>query len=107
MSSANAEDTSLVSDHGATELGDAEGVTKGYLVRNHLLDVEEVDRLAAPLEVVNKLVRRVALLQNKSVVKKLSKLFNDINIRVVSNSAAEFSELTHFEDQVFLNLVEL
>jgi hypothetical protein len=37
-------------------------------VRDHLVNVEEVDRLAAPFEVVHELMRGVTLLQDESVV---------------------------------------
>jgi len=103
----DAEDAALVSHDRAAELRDAEGVVKADLMRDILLNVEKVDRLAAPFEVVHEFVRRVTLLQNKSVVEKLTKLVDHVHILVISDPAGEFAQLTHFKNQVFLDLIEL
>ena len=76
-------------------------------MRDDLDNVEEVDRLAAPLEVVHKFVGRVRLLEDKSIVQEITELVDDIQLRIVCNATAELSELSNFEDEVVLDLVEL
>ena len=71
------------------------------------LNVEEVDRFATPFEVVNELVRGVTLLQDESVMEQFSKLVDHVNILVLGDTARELSQLAHFEDQVFLDLIKL
>ena len=82
-------------------------VVKGNLVRTSFLDIEEVDWFAAPFEVMDKLVRWVTLLQDEGVMEKLAKLFNHIDILVISNTAGEFAQLTHLKNEVFLDLIKL
>ena len=91
MSPTNAENSTFICDNGAAELGNAEGVAEGDFVRYVLLNVEEVDRLASPFEIVDEFVRRVALLQNECVVEQFSKLVDHVNILVVCDPAGEFS----------------
>lgn len=45
MAPANAEDTSLVSDHSPAKLRDVEVILEVDLVGKHLIDIEEVDVL--------------------------------------------------------------
>ena len=68
MSSTDAEDPTLISNDCTTELWNVERVCERDLVRSHLVDIEEVHRFTSPLEVVNVLVRGVALLQDEGVV---------------------------------------
>jgi hypothetical protein len=62
---------------------------------------------AAPLKVMHELMWWVTLFQNKSIVKQLIKFDYNINFLVVSYFASEFSELSYFKNEVFLNLIEL
>ena len=57
MPSANAEHPSFVCHDGSTELWDTESVVQADFVGDILFNVEKVDRLGAPLEVVHELVR--------------------------------------------------
>lgn len=91
MAPTDAEDTALVRHNGAAKLWDAKRVVQIDLVTDVFLNIKEVDRFAAPLEVVNKLVRRVALLQDERVVQQLAKFVDDIHILVVRNAAGEFA----------------
>jgi hypothetical protein len=83
VSSTNTEDPAFISHDRATELRNAESVIKRDLVRNHLVHVKKVNRLAAPLKVVHELVRRVTLFEDESVVQQLVELVNDIDLLVV------------------------
>ena len=107
MSSANAEDSSFISDYCPTEFRNIERVTQGNLVGDHFFNIEEMDRFASPLKVVYELVRGVALLEDEGIMEQFVKLFNDIHIVVVCNPATQFAELSNFENEVFLNLVKL
>lgn len=107
MTASDAEYSTLVRDDGSTELGDAERVIEGDLVRHVLLHIKEVDGLAAPLEIMDKLVGRVALFENKCVVQKLAKLVYHVDVVVLGDPATEFAQLTHFKDEVLLDLIEL
>jgi len=40
-------------------------------------------------------------------VEQLTKLFNHINFRVVSNSTIQFAKLSHLENQIFRDLFKL
>ena len=55
------------------------------------LDVKEMYRLAAPLEIVDELVRRVALFEDESVVQKLPKLVDYVDVLVVRDPTRELS----------------
>lgn len=68
MPASDTEDPSFIGDDGPAELRNVEGVAEADLVRNHLVNVEKVDRLAAPFEIVHELMRGVTLLQDESVV---------------------------------------
>ena len=107
MASSDAENSTFICDHSATELGDAELVVQGYFVRDILFDVEEVDGFAAPLKVVDKLVRWVALLENKCIVEQLTKFVDHIHVLVVRNATWKLTQFPHFKDQVLLDLVQL
>ena len=87
MAATYAEDSTFISDDSTTELRNAERIVKGHLVRDVLLDIEEMNRLAAPFEVVNKFVGRVALLENKCVVQQFAIFVDNINVLVVCDAA--------------------
>ena len=40
-------------------------------------------------------------------MKKIAKLFNHIDILVISDTAGEFAQLTHLKDKVLLDLIKL
>ena len=40
-------------------------------------------------------------------MEKLAKLFDHIDILVISDTAGEFAQLTHLKDKVLLNLIKL
>ena len=40
-------------------------------------------------------------------MKKIAKLFNHIDILVISDTAGEFAKLAHFKDKVLLDLIKL
>ena len=91
MATSDAEDTTLISYHRATKLRNAERVVESHFVRDILFNVEEMDRLAAPFEVVHELVGRVALLQNESVMQQFTILVDHINVLVVGDAAGELA----------------
>jgi hypothetical protein len=69
MSSTDAEHTAFVSDYGATELRNIKFIIQSHFMGSHFVNIEKVDILCSPFEVVDKLTRTVALFQNKGIVK--------------------------------------
>ena len=107
MSSTNAEHSSFIGDYCPTEFRNVECVAQGNLVGDHLFDIEEMNGFTSPLEVVHELVWRVTLLEDEGVMEQFVKLFNDVHIVVVGNAATQLSELSNFENEILLNLIEL
>lgn len=57
----------------------------------HLINIEKVDILGTPLKVVHELTWAVALLEDKSIVKKFIKFMYYIYILEVSDPTGKFS----------------
>lgn len=107
MAPSDTENSTFVGNYSPAEFRDTESILKGRLMRLNLIDIKEVYGLAAPLEIVYKLVAGVALLKNESVVKQLVEFIYHIKFLIVRYSAGEFPKFAHFVDQVPLDLIEL
>jgi hypothetical protein len=107
VSSTDTENSTFISDNCATELWYIEAIVKRYFLSVLSINVPKMDAFATPFEVVHILIARVALLKDKGVVQKFSKPINDVFLVIICNATIKFPEFSHFEDQVFRNLLKL
>lgn len=61
-------------------------------MRYLFINVIEVDVFSTPLEIVDKFALAVAFLKDKGVLEKFTKLFNNVHMRIVRNSARKFPQ---------------
>ena len=91
MSSPNAENSTLISDYSSTEFRNIEFCFKSNFDGSLFVYIKEVNVLASPLKVMDKLAWTVGLLEDEGIIKELWEFVKDMDMWVVSYSAGELS----------------
>ena len=106
MTTADAKHATLVCHHCPAELRYIEIIFQVNSMRDHLIDIKEMNVLGSPLEIVNELATAITLLQYECILQEFTELFNHIDIRVVGNPARQLPQLSLLADQVLADLLK-
>jgi hypothetical protein len=96
MSTSDTKYSSFISHYGPAEFWNIEFVFQLDLVRGLLINIEEVNILCSPFEVVHKLAGTVAFFQDKRVLKEFRELVNYTDSGIVSDPTRKFPEFSFF-----------
>ena len=96
----------FISNQSAAEFRNDKVVKQNHFFGGVLVYIVEVDVLGAPLEVMDELPGAVALLQDESIVEELRELTEDVNVRVVGDSARELSHFSLLSNQLLGDGIE-
>ena len=107
VSSSNAEYFAFISNKSSAEFWNQEIIEENDFFTCLLINIIKMDVFGSPFKVVDEFSGAIALLQNERIVEKLRKFRENINVRIVSNSARKLPHFSLFSDKLLWNWIKI